>query len=196
MAQQPTHADSILARYQDIGRRAEAEGNRLLQQNRHSGAVRVLNDAQRDLRDLKREVTEAERRIRLAATEARQKTTSSAQTLGMFGKTARSVAHRSSAIQKNQISQQQTAALAAYLPVKSAIDQLIADLTRMKDEIREDAKDVANDSSDRIPDPPITDVAPQWAADPARRHEMRWWDGYLWTEHVSDRGTRSTDPLT
>jgi hypothetical protein len=38
--------------------------------------------------------------------------------------------------------------------------------------------------------PPAT-----WAADPAGRHELRYWDGTRWTEHVSDRGATARDPL-
>jgi hypothetical protein len=34
----------------------------------------------------------------------------------------------------------------------------------------------------------------EWRADPAGRHEYRFWDGEKWTEHVSDRGQRSEDP--
>lgn len=34
-----------------------------------------------------------------------------------------------------------------------------------------------------------------WLADPGRRHELRYWDGQQWTEHVSDRGTQGVDPL-
>jgi hypothetical protein len=33
-----------------------------------------------------------------------------------------------------------------------------------------------------------------WLADPGRRHELRYWDGQRWTEHVSDRGTQGIDP--
>lgn len=43
--------------------------------------------------------------------------------------------------------------------------------------------------------PPSTAPPPSWAPDPAGRHELRYWDGTLWTEHVSDRGTMSQDPL-
>jgi len=32
-----------------------------------------------------------------------------------------------------------------------------------------------------------------WFADPYRRHELRYWDGQRWTEHVSDRGTQTVD---
>lgn len=35
----------------------------------------------------------------------------------------------------------------------------------------------------------------RWAADPSGKHELRYWDGTAWTEHVSDGGKQSTDPL-
>jgi Protein of unknown function (DUF2510) len=34
-----------------------------------------------------------------------------------------------------------------------------------------------------------------WAADPAGRNEQRYWDGSSWTEHVSNGGVQTTDPL-
>jgi Protein of unknown function (DUF2510) len=34
-----------------------------------------------------------------------------------------------------------------------------------------------------------------WFADPGARHELRYWDGQRWTEHVSDCGTQDVDPL-
>jgi len=34
-----------------------------------------------------------------------------------------------------------------------------------------------------------------WFADPSRRHELRYWDGQRWTEHVFDRGTQAVDPM-
>ncbi|HEY4333264.1 MAG TPA: DUF2510 domain-containing protein, partial [Ilumatobacteraceae bacterium] len=33
-----------------------------------------------------------------------------------------------------------------------------------------------------------------WAADPYRRHQLRFWDGVRWTEHVSDNGVAGVDP--
>jgi hypothetical protein len=38
-------------------------------------------------------------------------------------------------------------------------------------------------------------VAAGWFADPGRRHELRYWDGQRWTEHVSDRDTQRLDPM-
>lgn len=34
-----------------------------------------------------------------------------------------------------------------------------------------------------------------WHKDPMGRHEYRYWNGTAWTEHVSDGGVRSVDPL-
>ena len=37
-------------------------------------------------------------------------------------------------------------------------------------------------------------IAPGWFADPARRHQWRYWNGTAWTEHVSDDGVAGSDP--
>ncbi len=34
-----------------------------------------------------------------------------------------------------------------------------------------------------------------WYPDPDGRHEVRYWDGNQWTEHVTDNGVQSVDPL-
>jgi hypothetical protein len=34
-----------------------------------------------------------------------------------------------------------------------------------------------------------------WYTDVTKRHELRYWDGKQWSDHVSDVGTLSTDPL-
>jgi hypothetical protein len=33
----------------------------------------------------------------------------------------------------------------------------------------------------------------EWLPDPSGRHELRWWDGHHWTEHVSDGGVTAVD---
>jgi hypothetical protein len=38
-------------------------------------------------------------------------------------------------------------------------------------------------------------VSAGWFPDPSRQHELRFWDGQRWTEHVVDRGTQAVDPL-
>jgi len=37
--------------------------------------------------------------------------------------------------------------------------------------------------------------APGWFPDVTHRHELRYWDGRRWTEHVVDAGHRDVDPL-
>ena len=36
---------------------------------------------------------------------------------------------------------------------------------------------------------------PAWHPDPTGRHELRYWDGAQWTDHVSDRGVQAVSPL-
>jgi uncharacterized protein YxjI len=43
----------------------------------------------------------------------------------------------------------------------------------------------------------MTDATPAaWHPDPYGRHELRYWDGTQWTEHVSSHGKQSVDPPT
>lgn len=37
-------------------------------------------------------------------------------------------------------------------------------------------------------------MAAEWRTDPTGRHQLRWWDGNDWTDHVADNGATSTDP--
>ncbi|HUF99989.1 MAG TPA: DUF2510 domain-containing protein [Ilumatobacter sp.] len=43
----------------------------------------------------------------------------------------------------------------------------------------------------------VSTVAPtgvaEWKTDPNDRHELRWWDGQAWTDHVSDDGITAVD---
>lgn len=45
--------------------------------------------------------------------------------------------------------------------------------------------------TDAPPPPP-----PDWYPDPYGRFEYRYWDGSVWTDHVSSHGTQSSDPAT
>lgn len=39
-------------------------------------------------------------------------------------------------------------------------------------------------------------TAAGWHADPTQRHQLRYWDGTQWTEHVSDNSVTAVDPMT
>jgi hypothetical protein len=41
----------------------------------------------------------------------------------------------------------------------------------------------------------VSQVPASWLADPSGRHQLRYWDGTRWTEHVSDNGVTSVDPV-
>ncbi len=41
--------------------------------------------------------------------------------------------------------------------------------------------------------PPAAAVPAGWHHDPFQRHELRYWDGARWTEHVSDHGVATVD---
>ncbi len=46
------------------------------------------------------------------------------------------------------------------------------------------------------PPPPLVSPTvrpPEWLPDPTGRHELRYWDGNRWTEHVSTRGETDWD---
>lgn len=37
-------------------------------------------------------------------------------------------------------------------------------------------------------------VPANWYPDPSKRHELRYWNGTVWTEHVASGGVQSVDP--
>jgi len=43
---------------------------------------------------------------------------------------------------------------------------------------------------------PMDTAAPGWLTDPSHRHELRYWNGINWTQHVSDNGIQGVDPPT
>ncbi len=43
--------------------------------------------------------------------------------------------------------------------------------------------------------PQMTLPVAGWYSDPLGNHELRYWDGWKWTEHVSDSGVQKIDPL-
>jgi uncharacterized protein YxjI len=41
----------------------------------------------------------------------------------------------------------------------------------------------------------MSDTPANWHPDPTGRHELRYWDGSAWTDHVSDQGVTGTDSV-
>ncbi|MEO7398705.1 MAG: phospholipid scramblase-related protein [Ilumatobacteraceae bacterium] len=43
--------------------------------------------------------------------------------------------------------------------------------------------------------PSMSTTPANWYPDPVNRHQLRYWDGAAWTDHVSDNGVAGVDPL-
>jgi uncharacterized protein YxjI len=41
----------------------------------------------------------------------------------------------------------------------------------------------------------MSETPANWHPDPMGRHQLRYWDGAVWTDHVSDNGVQGTDPV-
>ncbi len=41
----------------------------------------------------------------------------------------------------------------------------------------------------------VTMTTPNWYPDPTGRHQVRYWDGAVWTDHVADNGAQTVDPV-
>lgn len=104
---------------------------------------------------------------------------------------------RARAAGKRSIAQQQQDAMDDYRQKKAAIDKGILQLDRIKLDIDLGKFDENSDTTVEAPStfetPPASPA--RWAADPTGRHELRYWNGSQWTEHVSTRGKQSTDPM-
>ncbi len=48
-------------------------------------------------------------------------------------------------------------------------------------------------SDDRLSIPFDPGAGPGWFNDPHHRYELRYWDGVMWTEHVSNDGLQAVD---
>jgi hypothetical protein len=123
---------------------------------------------------------------------------------------------RARAVQGRKISARKTRALRSFADVYADIDRIVRSLdhekVKLTDEIarrRVTPKTVAltqptagpssephaQESADGPPAHAQSLPPPTWAPDPLHRHELRYWDGAAWTEHVADQGLTSVDPL-
>ncbi len=67
----------------------------------------------------------------------------------------------------------------------SLVRQLEADLAAI--DAREPVHEVGGED--------VQAKAPDWYPDPSRRHEVRYFDGTVWSAHVADAGVQASDPF-
>lgn len=198
----------------DIAAATEKEAQSAADARDLAEAKRVISNGIRDLRDYKRELTEAERSIREQFHDAKLKNRASGQTVGMFvGSKTRAAMARGRAAQGRRLSSNQAAALQPYAQAKANVDRAIAAMDRAKADVTNEAARMREGKSSPATSttsaqatatqapaaptapPPPPPVPAQWAADPHGRHQHRWWDGTRWTEHVSNDGVVTADPV-
>ncbi len=75
--------------------------------------------------------------------------------------------------------------------IAAALVAAASDLTTRADPSALDAPNVPAVEAPSAGSPPPP--PPAWRTDPTGRHEVRYWDGERWTEHVSDQGVQSID---
>ncbi|MCE4025007.1 DUF2510 domain-containing protein [Microbacterium sp. Au-Mic1] len=198
----------------DIAAITEKEAQRAADAGDLAEAKRVISNGIRDLRDYKRELTEAERSIREQFQDAKLKNRASGQTVGMFvGSKTRAAIARGRAAEGRRLSSNQAAVLQPYARAKANVDRAIAAMDRAKADVTNEAARMREGKSSSATSatsaqatvtqapaaptapPPPPPVPAQWATDPHGRHQHRWWDGTRWTEHVSNDGVVSSDPV-
>jgi hypothetical protein len=212
--------EEILARAENEANAALGRAKEALDAGRPSDAKKAITAGQSALRLAKSELVAQEREVRAEFQQARLDMNKAGQTVGMFaGSKARGHMARARAAGKRSLAQRQQDALEPFRVGKAAIDRAVAELGTMKLEIDTDpdgaqaAVSAAAEHTQAAPPLPSTLAAPPlaptpaappppptpavWAPDPFGRHDLRWWDGERWTEHVADpdRG-RSIDPPT
>lgn len=156
--------------------------------------------------DVKRRLTEEEKSIRLASQEQRAKVAGQGQLIGLFvNSKARGAIACGRSASRQAIASREASALQPYRNVKAAIDRQLGQLQSVKEDIDAalvDVKASATTPASKAapvpaspPPPPPPPTPPTWAADPYGRHELRYWDGSRWTQHVSDNGEATVDPV-
>ncbi len=190
-----TAAHALLDKANGVANSAQDRCNAHLSADRPTEAKRELVAASRELRLLKREAVAAQREIRLKFKQRRLL-----------------LPRRSAGPARRLLAAAELKEQDPYEAVKAYLEEVLVGIERAKVEI-EGAADVDEDfveddelepldddeaaeDDDGPPPPPVTQATPaQWSPDPGGRHELRYWNGTAWTDHVSDAGVVGVDSL-
>jgi hypothetical protein len=93
-----------------------------------------------------------------------------------------------------QLAMEERAAVAALKALQAEVAKAEAEGVTGEDSDDEAAR-VPSLASPVPPPPPLAAPAPPagWQRDPYARHQLRYWDGAVWTAHVSDDGAQGVD---
>jgi hypothetical protein len=214
-------AQDLARRAETIAKSGLSEASRAIERGTPADfreAKRILTETQRELREVKRQAAEAERSLKLSGQAARAKAAKSGQVVGMFlDSKGRSALARGRAASRQIIGRQENAAIEPYRSLRAAIDHQLGNLATVKDRCtgeldrlksqtapsarpaRPEPRSVRNLSP--TPQSPPDEGSgqahmppPEWLPDPYGRHQLRYWSGTTWTEHVADHGLQATDP--
>jgi hypothetical protein len=191
--------DDVIARTNRAAKEWLDRAQQYLDADKKPDAKKMIANGQKELRAIKAGVVAEEREVRAQFSAARLKTGQAGQTVGLFMNSKhRGQMARARAAGKRSIAQQQQDAMDEYRRVKAAIDNGILQLDRIKLDIDlgkfgEGSETAIVERQRTLETPPASPA--RWAADPTGRHELRYWDGVQWTEHVSTAGSQSTDGL-
>jgi hypothetical protein len=103
--------------------------------------------------------------------------------------------------QKAKILTASTAPVApTAVPSSRGFGQRVEEATKRLEEVRvarreKKQADAVQARSDKQVAPIPSKTPAAWLPDPMKKHEFRYWDGVVWTEHVASGGQASTDPL-
>jgi hypothetical protein len=79
-------------------------------------------------------------------------------------------------------------------PASKRLGKKLGTLTNMHGQDVPDGDEPGGDVAAPPPPPPAAAAVPAgWHPDPHGVHELRYWDGTSWTEHVSDAGVTAVD---
>ncbi|HXY94133.1 MAG TPA: TIR domain-containing protein [Acidimicrobiia bacterium] len=78
---------------------------------------------------------------------------------------------------------------------RSTMGELVDALERLRSDLAVPGAQHPTPAEPEPRDSERAGVAAAWLQDPVGRHQLRYWDGTAWTEHVADSGQQATDPL-
>ncbi len=129
--------ESLKAEADAIAERCNDRTNRMLEEGKPEEAVDAMTIAQKELRNLKRDIADAEREARAMLQAERTRISSQGRWVGIFlPSKMRRVMSASRGHQRRKVAETQQEVILPYQRLRSAVDDLIAEMDSMKFDIK------------------------------------------------------------